>query len=62
MDIIYASGSAALESLLITDSLILLSAHVPERGEDAVSHKDAKAINQRQPQADVLEVVVGASE
>lgn len=33
---------------------------VPERREDAVSHKDAEAVHQRQLQADVVEVVVGA--
>lgn len=32
---------------------------VPERCEDAVSHKDAEAVHQRQLQADVAEVVVG---
>lgn len=40
----------------------LLSICVPERGEDAVSHKDAEAVDQRQLQTDVLEIVVGASQ
>lgn len=35
---------------------------VPERGEDAVSHKDAKAVHQCQLQADVLEIIVGSSQ
>lgn len=35
---------------------------VPERHEDAVSHKDAEAIHKRQLQTDVLEVVVGTSQ
>jgi len=35
---------------------------VPERGEDAVPHHDAEAVQQREPQADVLEVHVGASQ
>lgn len=33
---------------------------VPEGCEDAVSHKDAEAVHQRQLHADVVEVVVGA--
>lgn len=35
---------------------------LPERREDAVSHKDAEAVHQRQLQADVVEVVVGAGQ
>lgn len=35
---------------------------LPERGEDAVSHKDAQAIHQSQLQTDVLEIVIGASQ
>lgn len=35
---------------------------LPKRGEDAVSYKDTKAINQCQLQTDVLEVIVGASQ
>lgn len=34
----------------------------PKWGEDAVSHKDTKAIDQCQLQTDVLEVIVGASQ
>lgn len=40
----------------------LFGIHVPEGGEDAVSHKDAEAVDQRQLQADVLEIVIGASQ
>lgn len=36
--------------------------HTPERHEDAVSHKDAEAVHQRQLQTDVLEIVIGASQ
>lgn len=40
----------------------LCSIFLPEGGKDAVSHNDAKAIDQRQLQTYVLEIIVGASQ
>lgn len=45
-----------------TEIRTLFSIHLPERGEDAVSHKDAEAVDKRQSQAYVLEIIVGASQ
>lgn len=39
-----------------------LQSVLPERGEDAVSDKDAEAVHQGQLQTDVLEMIVSASQ
>lgn len=43
-------------------AVVWLQLALPERGEDAVSDKDAEAVHQRQLQTDVLEMIVSASQ